>query len=257
VFQPGDWSVLRLNEGSRSFAVVCDPNWTQPSTGDVKAAFYFGCQPPYAPNDTGRDWYWWSTGSQSCPPVGSYLQLPSGTWPNQTYSGAPWRCVELAPDGIAQATSDGIALATGNCTASAAGVPAIGATAGCTSGTYACNNDAHYFGTGAPPSLSDPRVVKVFVVPWNAYKGVRSGSRTAVPVLRLAAFYITAWKFGSKKDPCAATNPQVAADLAKLGPGDGKVGGYFVKAVESSGPATSTTPCSPTDINLCQTSLTR
>ena len=260
VFQPGDWATVRLSENSKSFAVVCDPNWRQPSTGDVTAAFYFGCQPQYAPNDTGRDWYWWSTASQSCPAAGSYLQLPSGTWPNQTYAGSPWRCVELDPDGIGQATGDGIALATGNCAAAdvvADPQPGVGARASCTSSSYACNNDAKYFGTGAPPSPSDPRVVKVFVVPWNAYKGVKSGHATAVPVVRLAAFYITAWKFDGRHDPCAATNPQVAADLAKLGPGDGKVGGYFVKAVESSGPATSTKPCNPDDVNVCQISLTR
>ena len=257
VFQPGDWATLRLSEGSKSFSVVCDPYWTQPSTGDVTAAFYFGCQPPYAPNDTARDWYWWSTGSQSCPPGGSYLQLPSGTWPNQAYTGTPWRCVELDPDGIGQATGEGIALATGNCTASADAQPGVGARANCTSSSYACNNDAKYFGSGNPPSLSDPRVVKVFVVPWNAYKGPRAGNTATVPVLRLAAFYITAWKFAGEHDPCAATNARVAADLAKLGPGDGKVGGYFVKAVESSGLATSTKPCNPEDINVCQISLTR
>jgi len=252
VFQPGTWSVLRLNEGSRSFSAVCDPYWTQPSTGDVRSAFYFGCQPPYAPNDTSRSWPWWSTGSQSCPPAGSFLQLPSGAWPNQTYTNSPWRCIELSPNGIGQATADGLALATGNCTASAAAAPGIGAAASCAVGTYRCNNPATYSGTGSPPSLSDPRVVKVFVVPWNAYKGPRAGNSAAVPVLRLAAFYVTAWKFGSDRDPCAS-----AADLARLGPGDGKVGGYFVKAVESSGLATSTEPCRPNDVNVCQVTLTR
>jgi len=260
-FKPGDWSTLRLSEGGRTFSAVCDPYWTQPSTGDVAAAFYFGCQPPYAANDTTADSFWWSTAGQSCPAASAYLASPSGSWPNQTYGNAPWRCLELDPGGTAQATADGIALATGNCaTKMVAPQPGTGATATCESSSYTCRNDATYFGTGPPPTLSDPRLVKVFVVPWNAYKGVKAGTTQVVPVLRLAAFYITAWKFGTSfgtsVDPCGATNPKVLADIAKLGAG-GKVGGYFVKAVDPAAFGTSTKPCTADDVSLCEVTLTR
>ena len=98
--------------------------------------------------------------------------------------------------------------------------------------------------------------MKLFIVPWNAYKGVPLGQK-AVPVVRIAAFYITAWKFNGTEDPCAATNPNVAADLAKLGGGDAKVGGYFVKAVEPSSVTSSTKPCDQQDVSLCAVALVR
>ena len=83
VFKTGDWSVLRLNSGQRNFSIICDPYWPQPSTGDTTAAFHFGCQPPYARNDTTVNSFWWNTTTKSCPPDSAYLNLPSGTWPNQ------------------------------------------------------------------------------------------------------------------------------------------------------------------------------
>jgi hypothetical protein len=260
VFQTGDWSVLRLDQGQQNFSIVCDPYWPQPSTGDATAAFYFGCQPPYARNDTTVNSFWWNTSTSHCPADSAYLNAPTGTWPNQQYANAPWRCVLLDPGGNGQATGDGIALATGNCTASKVAVdaqPGPGASAQCKSHSYTCYNDATYFGSGPLPSPDDPRLVKLFVVPWNAYKGAANGSKETIPVLRLAGFYITAWRFNGREDPCAATNPNVAADVARLGNSGDKVAGYFVKEVETSGVGNPTRSCDPTAVDICTIVLTR
>jgi Flp pilus assembly protein TadG len=262
VFQTGDWSVLRLNEGNKNFSIICDPYWPQPSSGDATSAFYFGCQPPYARNDTTVNSFWWNTATKECGVDKDWWRdnPPTGTWPNQQYRNAPWRCVKLDPGGNGQATGDGIALATGNCTNPRFDArPGPTASADCNQGghSYTCNNDAHYFGSGPPPSSDDPRLVKLFIVPWNAYKGVANGNGTVVPVLRLAGFYITAWRFNGRGDPCAATNPGVAADMARLGSTGDKVAGYFVKEVETSGVGNPTRSCDPTAVDICTIVLTR
>ena len=53
VFQPGDWSVLRLKQGNKNVSVICDPYWSQPGTGDATAAF-FSVANPRTPRTTRR-----------------------------------------------------------------------------------------------------------------------------------------------------------------------------------------------------------
>ncbi len=94
-------------------------------------------------------------------------------------------------------------------------------------------------------------------MPWNAYKGIPNGNGVVVPVLRLAGFYITAWQFNGRHDPCADTNPQVAADLARLGTTGDKLAGYFVKEVETSGVGNPTKSCNKDTPDICTVVLTR
>lgn len=247
-YAPGDFAVLRLRSGQRNFSVICDPFWPQPSSQDASAAFYFGCQPPYAPNDTTQNTFWWNTTTESCPSAGSWFSY-AGSPPNVTYPNAPWRCVQLDVGGNGFTVSDGIALRTGNCQNPAVdSAPAPGAKADCQASRYTCNNPINYSGGPNFPSAEDPRVVQLYVVPYGAYKGVKSGNKQVVPVLQLAAFYITGWKFNRGVDPCANN------DNDKLG--EAMLGGYFIKFVGPSGPVTDQV-CDPDDITLCRVALTR
>ena len=49
-FVVGDFAVLRFGAAGRNYSLVCDPRFDQPSTTDMEAAFYFGCEPPYTYN---------------------------------------------------------------------------------------------------------------------------------------------------------------------------------------------------------------
>jgi len=246
--QPGDWAVLRLRSGQNNYSVICDPYWDQPSSVDSMAAFYYGCQAPYAANDTSTNSFWWNTSTKSCPATSSWFSY-SGTPPNVNYPHSPWECVQLDVGGNGFTVGDGIALATGNCKSPNADPIGPGSQAKCQSHKYQCNNPITYHGGTNYPSLDDPRVIKLFVVPWGAYKNVKTGNGQVVPVLRLAAFYVTGWHFNAGDDPCPGN------ENSRLG-GE-QVGGYFIKAVESSGPANPHKQCSPDDVNLCTVALVR
>ena len=253
--------MLRLNSGGGgNYSIICDPYWPQPSSVDAEAAFYFGCQPPYGKNDTTTNHFWWDTGTKECPVGKDWWKNnpPTGTWPNQTYVNTPWKCVLIDTGGNGQTTGDGIALATENCTASKVDVgptPGPGVKAKCKSSDYTCYNPPTYFGTGTPPTADDPRLVKLFVVPWNAYKF--AGPKDVVPVLRLAGFYITSWRFNGREDPCYNLNAQTQAEYARLGATGDKLSGYFVKEVETSGVGNPTSQCNLSAIELCTVVLSR
>lgn len=246
---PGDWAVLRLRSGQRNFSVICDPYWAQPSSVDAMAAFYYGCNPPYARNDTTQNGFWWNTATKSCPSAASWFTY-SGTPPNVSYPNSPWRCVQLDVGGNGYTVGDGIALATGNCQNPNIAPEGPGSQAKCQAHKYTCNNGIAYYGGGPPyPSLDDPRVIKIFVVPWGAYKNVSSGNGQVVPVRRLAAFYVTAWRFNNGNDPCPGNeNNRLGGEM---------VGGYFIKPVQSSGPSNPKVNCNPNDVNFCTVALTR
>jgi putative Flp pilus-assembly TadE/G-like protein len=246
--QPGDWTVLRLRSGQRNFSVICDPYWDQPSSVDSMAAFYYGCQAPYGSNDTSTTHFWWNNTTKTCPPTSSWFSY-SGTPPNVDYPHSPWQCVQLDVGGNGFTVGDGIALATGNCRNTNVDPIGPGSHATCQGHNYQCNNGITYHGGPDYPTLDNPRVIKLFVVPWGAYKNVSSGNGQIVPVLRLAAFYVTAWHFNNGNDPCPGN------ENARLG-GE-QVGGYFIKAVESSGPSNPQEQCSPDDVNLCTVALVR
>jgi hypothetical protein len=214
------------------------------------AAFYFGCQPPFAPNDTTQNTFWWNTSTKTCPPASSWFSY-TGSPPNVTYPNAPWRCIQLDVGGNGFTVGDGIALATGNCQNPVVEPMGPGSSARCQANNYTCTNGITYYGGGPPyPDVDkDPRVIKLFVVPWGAYKNVQSGSGQVVPVRRLAAFYVTAWNFNNGDDPCPGNeNNRLGSE---------QVGGYFIKAVESSGPAIPNANCNQADVDLCTVALTR
>ena len=197
-YQPGDFAVLRQRAGQQNFSIICDPYWGQPSSQDTSAAFYFGCQPPYARNDTTTPSFWWyaSHGMPRLEHAGSPI---SGTAPNVSYPNSPWRCLHLQPGGKGQTIGDGIALRTKNCqTPEVGAAPGPGVKADCQASKYTCHYGVRWNPGDPPPAADDPRVVRLFVVPYGAYKGVANGNNADVPVLQLAAFYITGWNYNKR-----------------------------------------------------------
>ena len=70
--------------------------------------------------------------------------------------------------------------------------------------TFSCNVDGNYDGkTGSPNELDaarrdceDPRVINLFIVPYQASKGL-TGQGDEIPVLGFASFYVMNWGGGT------------------------------------------------------------
>ena len=251
--------MLRQRAGQQNFSIICDPYWGQPSAQDTSAAFYFGCQPPYAHNDTTTPSYWWNAAT-GCPDWSNWFTF-SGTPPNVSYPNSPWRCLHLQPGGKGQTIGDGIALRTKNCqTPQVGAAPGPGVQADCQASKYTCHYGVRWHPGDPPPAADDPRVVRLFVVPYGAYKGVANGNVADIPVLDLAAFYITGWKYNGNEDPCDAVGKgDVKPALYKSDTltSDDELAGYFIKLIDSSGPVDPTRNCNSNDVTICRPALTR
>jgi hypothetical protein len=239
VFTADQFAVLRLGTSQRTYSIVCDPRYGQPSTTDQTSSFYYGCRPPYAPNKFDQTNYWWS--GQQCPDW-------SGWFTNgPPFALSPWQCVHLDPGGHGFAVPDGIALRTGNCKNPNVDPPGPGASASCQAHKYQCNNPIHYTGPGSVLDPSDPRIIKIYIVPFGAYNGIQPGNNGDIPLLDFAAFYVTGWE--GDGDPCPNN------DNANLN--GGVVAGYFIKYVEPGGPVDPTATCDPNQIRPCRAVLER
>ena len=121
------------------------------------------------------------------------------------YPNSPWRCLHVQPGGKGQTIGDGIALRTRNCpNPRRRHRSEPQRKADCKASNYTCHYGVRYNGgTNFPPS-TDPRVVRALRRAVAAYKDVANGNNTDVPVLQLAAFYITAWKYNGRGDPCTS-----------------------------------------------------
>jgi hypothetical protein len=222
----------------------------------MEAAFYYGCEPPYEANkmDATQEPYWWQ--ADQCPDSSGWLD-PSP--PGGPYVNANWKCVHADTGGNGFGLTDGIALTTGNCENPAIDEAAL--TASCHGSRYQCNNPIDVPGPGDVVDLDDPRIIKIYILPFNAFNNVPTGANTDLPVVDFAAFYVTAWKYNTREDPCGpADNPGgVDNDNAKLpGLGEGEVGGYFIQWVEPGGGAVDpTATCNLNDPTPCRAVLVR
>ena len=146
------------------------------------------------------------TASTGCPDWSTLVHHLRELPRTSSYPNSPWRCLHLQPGGKGQTIGDGIALRTKNCQ-----TPAVGAVhlvrackADCQASKYTCHYGVRWHPGDPPPAADDPRVVRLFVVPYGAYKDVANGNNADVPVLQLAAFYITGWNYNESEDPCDA-----------------------------------------------------
>jgi hypothetical protein len=203
--------------------VVCDPN---PSSSDTETMVAEGCKPPFAPNPF-TSGFWWN--GTACP--------ASSTWFSEPFGNTPWRCLRTAPQATSndQELADGLAARIANC-------------------DDAPNRYLEYFDTmSSPIDPTDPRFVKVFVVPFGGFKGSAEGT---VPVSDIASFYVTDW--GSPDDdgdPCADRSVTPEPPL-------GRVVGYFVNTVgPNTGPVEPDTQpnsaCDPQALRPCRAVLVR
>jgi hypothetical protein len=90
-------------------------------------------------------------------------------------------------------------------------------------------------------SPGDPRIISLFLVPFNSLNG--NGSST-VPVIGFATFYITGWS----GDPCPGATPVT---------NQGDIAGHFIKYVSPNNNNGGTTPCDPNSLAPCVPVLTR
>ncbi len=237
-------SVLRTDQNQGNQALNCGTS----SQGDDFSEFQTGCSNFYSENQ------WAITNTDSSPAVwwtGSPLGCPSASTVRAQPNDAAlhsWKCVQVAPGNgfSAPAVACGIAARTGN---------APGATGQNCQSQLQClhpNRYADYI--AGTDDAGDPRVIKVFVLPLGAFKGVTGGS-DSVPVRDFGAFYVTGWNLNSQRqDPCITGDPQNREDSPQLN----EIVGHFVKWTDNNtGPADLTQDCDLSQLRPCRTVLVR
>jgi Putative Flp pilus-assembly TadE/G-like len=252
VLKTGVFTTLRLDDPQANQTLQCDPNFAQ---GQEFSAFRYGCQPWYGANQWGSPWWIGSPGSMHCPDGGqwfSYSDLGNGFGVNS--SNNPWECVLTAPGLSTGQIGDDIAVATQNC-------DNINNNS-CQ--TFDCNYDGNYDGkTGSPVQpwivKSDsryPRVVNLFIVPYQASKGL-TGSGDTIPVLGFASFYVMNWTGANnnQSDPCP---DRTWGNITVPDPPKGAITGVFIETVDyEPGPVDPNATCVEGQLTPCRVTLVR
>ena len=104
--------------------------------------------------------------------------------------------------------------------------------------------------------LSDPRVISLFIVPYQALKNV-TGSKAEIPISGFASFYVMGWKGqnASENDPCP--DPDFNGVTYSL-PDKGTVQGVFVAGVQyEPGPVDEDAVCTEDTLEFCRPTLVR
>ncbi len=247
----GTYTILRTEDSQGSQLLQCDPAVSQ---GQEFTNFLNGCNPWYAKNSF-TDPNWWNSTTQQCPNPG--LWFGSGTMPapyGANSAANPWRCVPLAPGSSNGQTGNWMSVATENC-------DRIG-TNQCQD--IVCNYDGNYDGKPGDPNgwvqlggdSSYPRVVSLFIIPYQSLKGVTGAGETA-PVLGFASFYVMNWEGANnqKSDQCPDTtwNGVTVPALEK-----GTVSGTFVETVNfEPGPVDPNAICEEGQLIPCRVTLVR
>jgi len=184
-----------------------------PGRSNLKDELWLGCRPRYSKN----------TGT-ACP--GSANALWS--------SPQPWSCVANQTGQAANQIAEGL-----NCRI-LMNVPDTG---NCNGKPGSCTHPNKW----PDVQSGDPRIVYVIVTPFGSFNG--SGSNT-VPVLRLAAFYITGWmgQGNGFQNPCLNAGDEMPLDNAEIV-------GRFIKFIETPNTGgTTNEPCDLTDpsaVDVC------
>ncbi|HET8537489.1 MAG TPA: hypothetical protein VFL73_09960, partial [Solirubrobacteraceae bacterium] len=192
-----------------------DQNQTQaldcdPATSNLKSEIVSGCAPSYTKN----------TGI-ACPDSKTTL------WA----SPQPWNCVALSTGTQTNQVSSGLnQRILGNSQATTCTNP---------------NRYASEFVNGW--DRTDPRIVKLLLVPFGSFTGTGSGT---VPVIDFATFYITGWEGQGNgfSNPCAATDDPAS--------GKGNIVGHFISYTDLGG-TPSSSDCDPNSLTPCIGVLTR
>ena len=260
VLKTGVYTTLRLDDPQANQTLQCDPDYAQ---GQEFSAFRYGCKPWYAANNWSSPWWTGPAGSKRCPDGGqwfSYSDLGAGFGKNA--SGSPWRCVLTAPGMSTGQVGDDIAVATENCNN-------INNNS-CQS--FGCNYDGNYdgkTGSSTPPWTTNsdsryPRVVNLFIVPYQGSKGVTGGGDT-IPVLGFASFYVMNWtgSNNNQSDRCPDTtfdddHDPLTPQITLPSPPAGAITGVFVETVDyEPGPVDPTAVCQEGQLTPCRVTLVR
>ena len=254
VLKTGSLEVLRTEDPQGSRLVQCDP--TVPNGQEI-TLFRYGCQPWFAPNQF-TSGPWWNTTTKECPDSG--LWYGTGTMPApylQNGASNPWRCVIQAPGSSVGQTGDWMAAATDNCkTYNSNSCQTMKTAVEAYCGNYDGKPGEPIGWLQAGGDSADPRVIKLFIIPYQALKNV-SGSKAEIPVLGFASFYVMNWKGQntSEDDPCP--DPDFGG-VSVTTPGRGTVTGVFVETVDfEPGPVDSTAICAEGDLTPCRVTLVR
>lgn len=270
----GTLTTLRTEASQGSQLVHCDPD----VTGQVLRLFLNGCQPWFGPNSF-QDPNWW-TAAQECPDKTQWYSWSAAPPYNNT-SRNPWRCVINDSGSSVGQAGDWMAVATENCNTINGGEtqcndfkkktdpPPNQAHCGSFDGIDSNGNgviDTGEIGWMQKGGDSgDPRLVQLFVVPYQALKDVQgTGTEAGIPVLRFASFYVMNWRGNNaaSDDPCPdpdfGVSPVKAAPLPSGPAGKGTILGVFISAVQyETGPVDQTAVCRLEDPTPCRAILVR
>lgn len=277
VLKTGILTTLRLDDPQANQTLRCDPDYAQ---GQEFSAFLGGCKPWYGANKFRGNPpepppTWWYPATKQCPQRDaffSYADLGGEYGVNSKLN--PWRCVPTAPGMSTGQIGDFMAVATDNCS---------------NIQTNSCQNvdclvDGNYDGKPSPLNpldpgwanrtndaqgprgTSDPRVVNLFIIPYQSLKGSTGGDpQETVPILGFASFYVFNWTGSNagQSDQCPDRsfdhdkNPSTAP-LVVPNPPRGAITGVFVETVDyESGPVDPTVICEEGQLTPCRASLTR
>lgn len=165
----------------------------------------------------------------------------------------PWRCVPTIPGGKTGQVGDWMAVATDNC----------GTIRNNSCGNISCLVDGNYDGKPGKPDgwlqrggdSSDPRVIDLFVVPYQALKNAQ-GSGDPIPILGFASFYVMDWGgVNHDDDPCP---DRTFGAVTIPAPAKRSITGVYVEKVEyEPGPVDPTATCVEGQLTPCRVSLVR
>ncbi|HEX5582752.1 Tad domain-containing protein [Gaiella sp.] len=268
VLKTGILTTLRTGSSQGSQLVQCDP---AVSSGQEFELFQNGCNPYYAKNPfVNGDW--WNTTTKTCPSSTDWYSLSPSLPKYVNSSGNPWRCVLQAPGGSVGQVGDWMAAATDNCVTAANNkcqtfkTPATGANCANYDGIDKNGNGVIDPGEEGwvqhGGDSSDPRVIKVFIVPYQALKNV-TGASAEIPLLGGASFYVMNWKGqqpgGAEDDPCPDPDFTSNGHIDQYSPpGQGTITGVFVENVTlESGPVDENAVCVEGQLEECRAVLVR
>jgi hypothetical protein len=279
VLKTSAYTTLRVRDSQENNTVQCDPNFSQEFD-----MFLNGCEPWFGenhfngdvlgtPNNTAS---WWNTSTRTCPAWQQwYASGNQGAGFGVNSANNPWRCLVTSGGTSTGQIGDWIAVATDNCDNIQNN--------SCQVNSFDCNYAGNYDGTPSDPTgwLQDggvdgnsppnpkkkgsayPRIVNLFIVPYQARKGLTG--RTEIPVLGFASFYVMDWSGANpnQSDPCPDRtydhdNNPATPQLTMPRPPDGAISGVFVEKVEyEPGPVDPTATCVEGQLTPCRVTLVR
>jgi Flp pilus assembly protein TadG len=247
----GGLTTLRLDASQGNQTLQCDPAIPN---GQEFTNFVTGCKPWYAKNQWSSPW--WDSTTRTCPNAGLWFSATAMPPPYGLNSSTnPWQCVQLTGGKSKGQVGDWFSAATGNCdTIGNNKCQAID-----------CNVDGNYDGkTGKPNGWlqnggdsRDPRVVGLFIVPYQALKGASGSSGSqVVPILGFASFYVMNWTGPDKDNDKCPDKTLGTVDIPQ--PPPSSASGVFVETVDfDAGPVDPTATCYEGLLTQCRAVLVR